>query len=136
MQLDAEAARAAVARTGAEVGLGIERTAQAILAIAGERMADAIREITINDGVDPREATIVPGGDAAEMRVIRAVLRRAPERWSRGGRRSPLAGYCSGPLAGPQLAIGGIRFVLIVRITCLRNRSAAGSSARSAGQVR
>jgi N-methylhydantoinase A len=33
-------------------------------------MADAIREITINEGVDPREATIVAGGGAAGMTIV------------------------------------------------------------------
>jgi len=67
--LDVDSAVEAVGKVGEQVGLAPERTARAILTIAGERMADAIREITINEGVDPREATLVAGGGAAGMTI-------------------------------------------------------------------
>jgi N-methylhydantoinase A len=70
VRLDVDAARAALGRLGAQLGLSAERAADAVLTVAGERMADAIREITINEGVDPREATIVAGGGAAGMTIV------------------------------------------------------------------
>jgi N-methylhydantoinase A len=68
--LDVEAAEGAVGMLAEQLGVASERAAQAILVIAGERMADAIREITINEGIDPREAVIVAGGGAAGMTIV------------------------------------------------------------------
>ena len=36
-----------------------------MLAIANERMIAAIGELTVNEGVDPRDSTLVAGGGAA-----------------------------------------------------------------------
>lgn len=70
VRLDIDAAHDAVGKLGEQIGLSPTRAAAAILTVAGERMADAIREITINQGVDPREATIVAGGGAAGMTIV------------------------------------------------------------------
>ena len=51
------------------------RPAHAILAVANEHMIAAIREITINQGLDPRDAVIVAGGGAAGINN----RRRRPE---------------------------------------------------------
>jgi N-methylhydantoinase A len=75
MTLDVEAARAAVQREVASpLGLDLERAAWAILAIANEAMVAAIREITVNQGVDPRECAVVAGGGAGGLNA--AVLAR------------------------------------------------------------
>ncbi|CAN5381343.1 hydantoinase/oxoprolinase family protein [soil metagenome] len=70
IRLNIPAAHDAVGKLGEQIGLDPARTAAAILTVAGERMADAIREITINQGVDPREAVIVAGGGAAGMTIV------------------------------------------------------------------
>jgi N-methylhydantoinase A len=71
MQLDVDAAIEAVRREVAEpLGLDVERAAAAILAIANEAMISAIREITINQGVDPRECTLVAGGGAGGLNAV------------------------------------------------------------------
>jgi len=70
VRLDVDAALAAVGRLAEKLGVSLLQAAQAILVIAGERMADAIREITINVGIDPREAIIVAGGGAAGMTIV------------------------------------------------------------------
>ena len=65
LRLDGEAARAAIGREVADpLGLSVEDAARAILAVADEAMVDAIREITVNQGVDPRECLLVAGGGA------------------------------------------------------------------------
>jgi N-methylhydantoinase A len=75
MTLDPQAARAAIRRAVAEpLGLSDERAAWAILAIANEAMIAAIREITVNQGVDPRECSLVAGGGAGGLNA--AVLAR------------------------------------------------------------
>ncbi len=68
--LDVEAATRAMQVLADALGVDVDRVAQAVLVIAGERMADAIRELTINEGIDPREAVIVAGGGAAGMTIV------------------------------------------------------------------
>ncbi|HEY2216664.1 MAG TPA: hydantoinase/oxoprolinase family protein, partial [Solirubrobacteraceae bacterium] len=42
----------------------------AVLAIANERMIAAIGELTVNEGVDPRDSTLVAGGGAAGLTIL------------------------------------------------------------------
>jgi N-methylhydantoinase A len=69
MTLDAAAAADAVGTLSGPLGLDLHETAAAILTVAGEHMVGAIREITINQGVDPREVTLVAGGGAAGLNI-------------------------------------------------------------------
>lgn len=68
MTIDVALARAAIERDVAgPLGLGIEEAAAAILDLACERMVTAIEEITLNQGLDPREAVTVGGGGGAGL---------------------------------------------------------------------
>jgi len=68
IQLDAGRARDAVATLGARLGIAdVTRMAEGILAIAVARMANAIREITIEQGHDPAAFTLVAFGGAGPM---------------------------------------------------------------------
>jgi N-methylhydantoinase A len=72
MKLSAAAAREAIEREIAEpLGLDAERAAHAVLTISGEHMVSAIRDITINEGFDPRGSLLVAGGGAGGMTVAR-----------------------------------------------------------------
>jgi N-methylhydantoinase A len=77
MALDEDAATAVIAALGAALGLEARAAAAAVLTLAGEHMVGAIREITINQGVDPREALVVAGGGAAGLNI--ATIGRALE---------------------------------------------------------
>ncbi len=71
LPLDAEAAFAAVERAvGAPLGLSVHEAAYALLTIASENIVGAIREITIAQGIDPREVTMVAGGGASGLNVV------------------------------------------------------------------
>src|SRR5262249_43910971 len=71
LPLDAEAARAAIERdVAAPLGLGVEEAAYAALTIASENIVGAIRELTIAQGIDPREVTMVAGGGASGLNVV------------------------------------------------------------------
>ncbi|HEV8712315.1 MAG TPA: hydantoinase/oxoprolinase family protein [Candidatus Binatia bacterium] len=70
MSLDGEAARRAVGTIAERIGQPLDHTAQAILLIAGDAMVQAIREITVNEGVDPRDTLLVAGGGAAGLNVV------------------------------------------------------------------
>ena len=77
MRLEEQRAREVVEHLGAQLGMGAEEGAAAILTLAGEHMVGAIREITINQGVDPREVLVVAGGGAAGLNI--AAIGRALE---------------------------------------------------------
>jgi N-methylhydantoinase A len=71
LPLDADAAFAAVERAVAvPLGLGVHEAALAALTIASENIVGAIREITIAQGIDPREVTMVAGGGASGLNII------------------------------------------------------------------
>ena len=68
MQLDAEAARVAVATTQEEMGLpSVEAAAEGILAIVNENMAGALRLVSVQRGHDPREFAFVAYGGAGPL---------------------------------------------------------------------
>lgn len=72
MRLAADAARAVIAsEVGEPLGLNVETAAHAVLTIANEHMVGAIRDITINEGFDPRGSLVVAGGGAGGMTMGR-----------------------------------------------------------------
>ena len=86
VDLDAEAARRAVASLGARLGLGEIETAEGIVRVANQEMVRAIRVVTVERGVDPREYALLPFGGAgpmhaaalaAELEISRIVCPRA-----------------------------------------------------------
>jgi N-methylhydantoinase A len=80
MELDAPASGRAIAeRIAAPLGLEVNEAASAIMAVATERMVQAIEEITVNQGVDPRSAVLVGGGGAAGLNAV-AIARRLGSR--------------------------------------------------------
>jgi N-methylhydantoinase A len=76
MKLDEGRARAAIDRDVARpLGLDVEEAASAILALATEHMVQAITEITVDAGIDPRGAVLIGGGGAAGLNSG-AIMRR------------------------------------------------------------
>ena len=70
MRLDSSAAQVAVGGLAAELGKTLEDTASGILTVASEHMVAAITEITINEGVDPRDSLLLAGGGAAGLNIV------------------------------------------------------------------
>jgi N-methylhydantoinase A len=76
MPLDPALAQAAIVRDVAmPLGLDPEEAAAAIMALATEEMVQAITEITVDAGIDPRGAVLVGGGGAAGLNSG-AIMRR------------------------------------------------------------
>ncbi|MEO4043397.1 hydantoinase/oxoprolinase family protein [Hoeflea sp. CAU 1731] len=67
MSLDIEGAREAVSGIGKTIGLTREDAAQGILEIANEVMLGALRVITVQRGLDPRDFGIVAFGGAGPL---------------------------------------------------------------------
>ncbi|MBQ0771091.1 MAG: N-methylhydantoinase A [Parasphingorhabdus sp.] len=70
MKLDSEATGSALTKLGAEIGLSDRELAEGILAISNAKMADAMRTITVGQGVDPRDFTLVAFGGAGPMHAV------------------------------------------------------------------
>ncbi len=67
IQLDVEAAKAAVKRVGDALGLDVYQAAQGILDIVNENMAGALRLVSVQRGYDPRDFALVAFGGAGPM---------------------------------------------------------------------
>lgn len=89
--LSIEAIRTRVAEP---LGYTVEQAADAILTIATENMVQAILDITVKQGIDPRQAVLIGGGGAAGLNSAR-ILRRL-------GARELLI-----PAVGPALSAAG-----------------------------
>ncbi len=76
MRLDLDAAgRALQEHVAGPLSLGLDEAAAAVLRLVTEKMARAIEEITVNQGIDPRMAVLVCGGGAAGLNAV-AIARR------------------------------------------------------------
>ncbi len=64
MTLDRAAAERALAGIGAAFGLSTEAMAQGVVDVVNAKMADAIRTITVQRGIDPRDFSLVAFGGA------------------------------------------------------------------------
>ena len=69
MALDVSASEGVIEELGTAMGLDRDATATAVLTLANELMVAAIKEITISEGVDPRESALIAGGGAAGLNI-------------------------------------------------------------------
>jgi N-methylhydantoinase A len=70
MTLDAGAAHEAVRRLGEELGLGTAELAEGICDVANAKMAQAIRTLTVEKGIEPRDFALVAIGGAGPMHAV------------------------------------------------------------------
>lgn len=81
MSLDLDASRAAIERDVAKpMNLSLEEAAAAVISIATENMVQAIVDITVNQGIDPRDAILIGGGGAAGINSTAIGRRLGSER--------------------------------------------------------
>jgi len=69
MSLDSVAARLVVQRIASALQLSIEAAAEGIVALANEHMAQALRVISVQRGIDPRPCTLLSFGGAGGLHV-------------------------------------------------------------------
>jgi N-methylhydantoinase A len=67
VRLDRGQAEAALRRVGAQIGLDVEETARGIIRVADAEMIRALRVISVERGLDPRELTLVAFGGAGGL---------------------------------------------------------------------
>lgn len=70
MRLDTDAARRAIDSIAEPLGISAEQAAYSIFAVSNETMINAIKDITVSEGIDPSEAVIVAGGGAAGLNIV------------------------------------------------------------------
>ena len=70
MNLDRQAAEKAICSVADQLGLTAEALAEGMLAVINARMADAMRTITVRQGIDPREYSLVAFGGAGPMHAV------------------------------------------------------------------
>ena len=75
MALDEAAARAAVGRLAARLGLDEREAAEGVLAIVNANMANAISSRTVQKGVDPRDFSLVAFGGAGPLHAVEVAAR-------------------------------------------------------------
>ncbi len=83
VELDRAAAERALSRLAQELGLGLDETAAGVARVAGAAMAQAVRVVTVERGIDPRGLTLIPFGGAGplhaaqiadELGIVRVVV--------------------------------------------------------------
>jgi N-methylhydantoinase A len=125
MRLDQGAAARALRSIASELGLDDVTFAEGMLAIVNANMADAMRTITVKQGIDPREYSLVAFGGAGPMHAVwlaeeldirEVVIPWSPGTFSAWGMlqtdmRHDLALTFYHPLAGadPQAVLGAFR---------------------------
>jgi N-methylhydantoinase A len=67
VRLDRAAAERAVADLAGELDLSVEETAAGIVRVASAAMAQAVRVVTVERGIDPRDLALVPFGGAGPL---------------------------------------------------------------------
>lgn len=70
MPLDRSAAESALSRLGAQLGLDPVAAALGVVRVVNEHMAAAIREVSIDRGLDPRDYTLLPFGGAGPVHAL------------------------------------------------------------------
>lgn len=70
MSLDVEAARTAVQALGDELGIGAPELGEGICDVANAKMAQAIRTLTVEKGIEPRDFSLVACGGAGPMHAV------------------------------------------------------------------
>jgi N-methylhydantoinase A len=65
--LDADAARSATSALGGKLGLDVVETAEGIIRVANQEMIRALRVVTVERGIDPRDYALLPFGGAGPM---------------------------------------------------------------------
>ncbi len=70
MTLDVDAATAAIGTLAEQLGMSTQHTAWGILSLASEAMVKAVHEITIAQGLNPQDSTLVAGGGAAGINIM------------------------------------------------------------------
>ena len=80
MKLDVAAATKAISTLADKFGISVHETAWGILSLASEAMVKAVHEITIAQGLNPQDSTLVAGGGAAGINIMKIAAELGTQR--------------------------------------------------------
>ncbi len=103
--LDRDAAERAVGGLATELGIAVEDAAAGILRVAATEMAQAVRVVTVERGIDPRDLALVAFGGAGPLHAV-AIAEEL-------GMRRVIAPVASGVLSAFGLAVSERRRDLV-----------------------
>lgn len=69
IKLDRDRAEAAIGKIAKQLGIGLVEAAYAIYSTTNHNMIGAIEDITVNEGIDPRDSYVVSGGGATACHI-------------------------------------------------------------------
>jgi N-methylhydantoinase A len=117
MALDVAAAERALARLGDELGLSVTELATGMLTVINAKMAQAIRTLTVEKGIEPRDFSLLAYGGAGpmhaafiaeELEIPEVVVPLSPGTFSAWGMlQAPLRHDLSRMLYSPLGAVDG-----------------------------
>jgi N-methylhydantoinase A len=125
--LDRAAAEAAVGRLAAQLGIGIEDAAAGVLRVAATEMAQAVRVMTVERGIDPRGLTLVAFGGAGPLHATAIACEL--------GMGRVIAPLASGVLSALGLAVSERRRDVVESVLLAGDRLARAAVADAVGRL-
>ncbi len=113
VSLDTGAAEKALGELASELDLSLEETAAGVARVAGVEMAQAVRVVTVERGIDPRELALVPFGGAGPLHAARIA--------DELGMRRVLVPVASGVLSALGLVVSERRRDLVESVLLARD---------------
>jgi N-methylhydantoinase A len=113
VELDREAAEKALGELASELDLSLEDTAAGVARVASVEMAQAVRVVTVERGIDPRELALVPFGGAGPLHAARIA--------DELGMRRVLVPVASGVLSALGLVVSERRRDLVESVLLARD---------------
>ena len=128
VRLDRAAAERAVGELAEQLGLGLEETAAGIARVASAAMAQAVRVVTVERGIDPRELALVPFGGAGPLHAAQIA--------DELGMRRVLVPVASGVLSAFGLVVAERRRDLVESVLLAGDELTARGDRRGGGAAR
>ncbi|HEX5897311.1 MAG TPA: hydantoinase B/oxoprolinase family protein [Thermoleophilaceae bacterium] len=121
VRLDRAAAERAVGGLAEQLGLGLDETAAGIARVASAAMAQAVRVVTVERGIDPRELALVPFGGAGPLHAAQIA--------DELGMRRVLVPVASGVLSAFGLVVAERRRDLVESVLLKASEASTGDVA-------
>jgi N-methylhydantoinase A len=127
VRLDRRAAELAVGALAVELGLGLEETAAGIARVAGTEMAQAVRVVTVERGIDPRDLALVAFGGAGPLHAAQIAAEL--------GMRQVVAPMASGVLSALGLVVSERRRDLVESVLLAGEELTTAAVAGAVGRL-
>jgi N-methylhydantoinase A len=127
VRLDREAAERAVGGLASELGLSLDDAAEGIARVAGTEMAQAVRVVTVERGIDPREMALVAFGGAGPLHAAQIAEQL--------GMRRVVAPIASGVLSALGLLVSERRRDVVASVLLAREALTAESVAEAVSRL-